>query len=132
MPLRFIVRCVLAWACFAGLAGCQREVETEVSGRVKIDGVPLTEGEIIFEAENQDATPEAAEIAQGQYLIKVAPGKKVVRINASRPTKIPDPVMGSAAREAMIEPEFNLESTLKIEVKPGKQSGVDFEVRGIP
>lgn len=132
MLLRSAARCVLAWACFAGLVGCQREVETEVSGLVKIDGAPLTEGEIIFEAENQDATPEAAEITQGKYVVKLTPGKKLVRINASRPTKIPDPVMGTAARESMIEPEFNLESTLKVEVKPGKQTGVDFEVRGIP
>jgi hypothetical protein len=114
------------------LAGCRGEPLAEVKGTVRLDGQLLAEGEIIFEADEQDATPEATMIVNGEYQLQLPPGKKIVRINASRPTKIPDPVMGAAARESMILPEFNTESTLRVELKAGKQTGVDFEVQGVP
>ena len=57
---------------------------------------------------------------------------KKVRINASRPAKKADPVMGAAARESMIAREFNEQSTLTADIKGGKQDGVNFEVKAIP
>lgn len=114
------------------LGGCWSDGLGEISGTVLIDGQPLDEGEMILEAVNRDVTPQATEIIDGKYSLKIAPGKKIVRINASRPTKIPDPVMGAAARESRIMPEFNVHSQLTIEVEAGRKAGVDFQVKEIP
>ena len=77
-------------------------------------------------------SPAAAPIKDGKYTVKVLPGAKKVRINASRQPAKPDPVMGAAARESMVQPQYNLETTLTADVKPGKQEGVDFKVKSIP
>jgi hypothetical protein len=112
------------------LPGCGGGL-SEVSGTVKMDGKPLPEGEIIFEAADGKATPAGGPIKDGRYTVQVAPGAKKVKITASRPTAKPDPVMKEAARESMIRPEFNERTTLKADVKPGKQDGVDFDVKSI-
>ncbi len=97
-----------------------------------MEGKPLPEGEIIFEEADQTITPAATKIAQGRYVIRVLPGSKKVRITASRPTKIPDPVMGAAAREALLGPEYNKETRFTCEVGNQTLSGVDFEVTPLP
>jgi hypothetical protein len=113
-------------------SGCGGEPATEVSGTVLIDNKPLPEGEIIFEAADGLKTPAAGPIKDGKYTVTVAPGPKKVKINASRPTAKPDPVMGSAARESMIPPEFNERTRLTADVPAGgKMDGVNFEVKSI-
>jgi len=118
-------------AVILGVAGCGGS-EAEVSGSVNVDGQPLKEGDIIFEAADGSVTPAAGKIVDGKYSLKVLPGPKKVRINASRPTKKPDPVMGAAARESMIAAEFNEQTRLTADVKAGRQAGVNFEVKSIP
>jgi hypothetical protein len=118
---------VVVLACI----GCNSS-ESSVSGSVTVDGQPLKEGDIIFEPADGQGSPAAGKIVDGKYSIKIAPGNKKVRINASRPAKKPDPVMGAAARESMIAKEFNEQSTLTADVKGGKQEGVNFEVKSIP
>ncbi len=115
------------------LLGCSEgERPAAVSGMVLIDGKPLAEGEIIFAAKDGSKTPAAGVIKNGQYTLAVLPGEKIVRITASRPTKIPDPVMGAAAREAMIGAKYNTKSTLTAEVKPGANENLNFEVKALP
>lgn len=104
----------------------------QVSGTVLIDGQPLPEGEIIFEESDKSKTPAAGKVIAGKYTVRVVPGTKLVRISASRPTKIPDPVMGAAAREALIGREFNIETGLTHEVVAGSKEGVDFNVEALP
>jgi hypothetical protein len=114
------------------LAGCGSSLG-EVSGKVLVDGKPLEEGDIIFEEADNSKTPAGGPIIKGMYTVpKVTPGNKIVRINASRPTKIPNPVMGAAAKESMLGPEYNTQSKLKAQIKAGVQSGVDFEVKALP
>ena len=125
-----VARAVLL-AATLGVTGCGGS-EAEVSGSVTVDGQPLKDGDIIFEAADGSVTPAAGKIVDGKYSLKVLPGPKKVRINASRPTKKPDPVMGAAARESMIAPEFNEQSRLAADVKGGRQAGVNFEVKSIP
>ena len=121
----------LGLLCAAATLGCG-DVLAEVSGTVTVDGEPLQEGEIIFEEADQNKSPEAGPIVGGKYTVQVPPGSKKVRINASRPTKKPERVLGAAARESMVAPEFNERTQLTAEVKPGKQDGVNFAVKGIP
>lgn len=104
----------------------------EVSGTVYIDGQILKEGEIIFQETDNSVTPAAVKIAEGKYSVKMLPGSKRIQIKASRPTAKPDPVMGTAAREAMIAEEFNERTTLKMDVTAGKHESVDFQVKSIP
>jgi hypothetical protein len=128
--MKYLNGAALVVACLA-LAGCGQSA-AEVSGTVLLDGQPLKEGDIIFEEVDKSKSPAAAKIADGKYVVKMAPGMKTVKITASRPTRKIDPVMGSAAREQMIAKEFNEKTTLTAEVRAGTQEGVNFEVKAIP
>ena len=130
MSIRIARSLMFAVALVVSL-GCGSS-ESAVSGTVTVDGAPLKEGDIIFEPADGQGTPAAGKIVDGKYTLKVSPGSKKVRINASRPAKKIDPVMGAAARESMIAKEFNEQSTLTAEIKTGKQDGVDFAVKAIP
>lgn len=130
-----MTRCLAAAVVAAGLAllaGCGGESEADVSGTVLIDGTPVPEGEIIFEAVDGAKTPGAGPIKDGKYAVRVLPGPKKVRINASRPPKKRDPVLGDAAREQMLGPEYNMSTKLTADIKPGRNEGVDFQVKALP
>lgn len=129
--MKSLVSFSLLALCLGLLTGCG-PAEAEVSGAVLMDGQPLKEGDIIFQEADNSITPASGKIVDGKYTLRVLPGSKVVRINASRPPLIPDKVMGDAAREPMIAEEFNTKSTLKADVKAGKHQGVDFKVKSIP
>ena len=109
--------------------GCNSaETPAEVSGPVLLGSEPLAEGNIIFEALDKSTAPGAGIIKDGKYTIQVLPGSKKVKIQASKPgTKI-DPVMKSAMPESILGPEFNDKTTLKAEIKPGKNEKIDFQV----
>ncbi len=109
--------------------GCNSaETPAEVSGTVLLGSEPLAEGNIIFEALDKSTAPGAGIIKDGKYTIQVLPGSKKVKIQASKPgTKI-DPVMKSAMPESILGPEFNDKTTLKAEIKPGKNEKIDFQV----
>jgi hypothetical protein len=110
--------------------GCNSaETPAEVSGTVLLGSEPLAEGNIIFEALDKSTAPGAGIIKDGKYTIQVLPGSKKVKIQASKPgTKI-DPVMKSAMPESILGPEFNDKTTLKAEIKPGKNEKIDFQVK---
>ena len=110
--------------------GCNSaETPAEVSGTVLLGSEPLAQGEIIFEALDNSKAPGAGPIKDGRYTIQVLPGSKKVKIQASKPgTKI-DPVMKSAMPESILGPEFNDKTTLKAEIKPGKNDKIDFQVK---
>ena len=110
--------------------GCNSaETPAEVSGTVLLGSEPLAEGNIIFEAPDKSTAPGAGIIKDGKYTIQVLPGSKKVKIQASKPgTKI-DPVMKSAMPESILGPEFNDKTTLKAEIKPGKNEKIDFQVK---
>lgn len=117
-----------------GLAaiGCGGTKLADVSGEVKIDGGPLEAGEIIFESPNMEETPNAAEIKNGKYHLQTAPGPKKVKISASRGNGIIDPLMKQEGQEPMIPEEFNVQTKLTADLKPGPQTGVNFDVTSIP
>lgn len=112
------------------MVGCG-PTEATVSGAVLVDGQPLEKGEILFEELDKSIAPNAGPITAGKYSLRVQPGAKIVRIRASRAPARPDPLMGYAPLEAMIPAEFNTQSTLRAQIKPGKNEGVDFAVTSI-
>ena len=110
--------------------GCNSaETPAEVSGTVLLGSEPLAEGEIIFEAVDKSTAPGAGIIKDGKYTIQVLPGSKKVKIKASRPAAKIDPVMKIAMKESILGPEFNEKTTLKAEIKPGKNEKIDFQVK---
>lgn len=112
--------------------GCNSaETPAEVSGTVLLGSEPLAEGEIIFEALDNSKAPGAGMIKDGRYTIQVLPGSKKVKIQASRSAAKIDPVMKIAMKESILGPEFNERTTLKAEIKPGKNDKVDFQVKQI-
>jgi len=123
---------VLAGFVILCAGGCGGESPADVSGTVLVDGKPLPEGEIVFEAADGSKTPAGGPVKDGHYEVKVFPGAKKVRITASRPPKKPDPMFGYAATEPMIAEEFNVKTTLTADVKPGKNDGVDFNAKAAP
>ena len=110
--------------------GCNSaETPAEVSGTVLLGSEPLAQGEIIFEALDNSKAPGAGPIKDGRYTIQVLPGSKKVKIQASKPGTKVDPVMKSAMPESILGPEFNEKTTLKAEIKPGKNEKIDFQVK---
>lgn len=110
--------------------GCNSaETPSEVSGTVLLGSEPLAEGNIIFEALDKSTAPGAGIIKDGKYTIQVLPGSKKVKIQASKPGTKVDPVMKSAMPESILGPEFNDKTTLKAEIKPGKNEKIDFQVK---
>jgi len=117
---------------FAVLVGCGGDSHGDVSGNVKIDGKPLPAGDIIFESTDGSAPVAHGKIKDGQYSLKSAPGAKKVKITATRPGKNVDPAMGAAPQEAMIGPEYNSNTKLTADVKPGTNPNVNFDVKALP
>ena len=113
-------------------AGCGGEQLADVTGTIKMDGKPLPEGEIIFEAADGTKAPVAAPIRDGAYAAQVPPGAKKVKVLATRPPKRRDPILGDTAREPMVGPEYNDRTTLTADIKPGKNADVNFEVKELP
>ena len=110
--------------------GCNSaETPAEVSGTVLLGSEPLAEGNIIFEALDKSTAPGAGIIKDGKYTIQVLPGSKKVKIQPSKPGTKVDPVMKSAMPESILGPEFNDKTTLKAEIKPGKNEKIDFQVK---
>jgi len=110
--------------------GCQpTEQPATVAGTVLMDGQPLTEGEIVFEAADQKKAPASGPILNGKYRLEVLPGLKKVKVRASRAPSKPDPVMGMAPVESRLGPEYNESTTLSADIKAGVNEGVDFQVK---
>lgn len=132
---RMIVTAMIAWlSAFAllAIAGCGGDGLADVTGTVTIDGAPLAEGDIIFEAADQSSTPQGTTITNGQFKLRVGPGKKIVRINASEGDGVVDPLMKTEGRRSIIPPEFNTSSTLTADIQAGTNPPLSFAVKKIP
>ena len=122
---------LVAFALLA-IAGCGGDGLTDVTGPVTIDGAPLAAGDIVFEATDKNSAPQGATITNGEFKLRVAPGQKIVRINASEGDGVVDPLMKTEGRRSIIPPEFNEKSTLTAEIKPGQNPPLSFAVKKIP
>jgi hypothetical protein len=125
-------RTLVAWfaaVTLLAIAGCGGDGLTDVTGTVTIDGAPLTEGDIVMEAVDKNSAPQGATIANGAFKMRIGPGKKIVRINASEGDGVVDPLMKTEGRRSIIGPEFNTSSTLTAEIKAGENPPLSFAVK---
>jgi hypothetical protein len=109
--------------------GCQNgPVMCDVSGTVTLDGQPVPDGEIIFQAVNNDVTPDVGQIKGGGFNLRVRVGPKRVLILSSK--KVPgkglhgeDYILVRA-----IPPRYNDESILRADVSPQSDNKFTFDL----
>lgn len=127
---------MIAWCGL--LVGCSGSHLATVQGKVTLDGTPLDQGSIVFEPADRKGPVAGGTIQNGKYLLAgesaAVPGKKIVRINASRTTgrKIeagPPAPAGTMVDEVVYVPEsYNEKSTLTVQLDAGDSSH-DFALR---
>jgi hypothetical protein len=138
LKMRPTLTICLIFLLFAAGCGKRRANQGAVGGAVELDGNPLMQGSILFAPiEGARGTITGGKIENGHYQLSdaasVSVGWNRVEIRAMRKTgrMVPKPFarhgeMIDDQTEA-IPKQFNSESTLKVEVKPG-DNVADFRV----
>jgi hypothetical protein len=118
--------CLLTVTALGFLAGCEgsppavdtTNTEATVKGVVKIDGVPATEGEVMFDPANyrrKDAAMRTAPIgADGSYTVKTLTGENQVKLGGSLVHK--KGILGRVTRGLDVKPgenTFDFEASAK-------------------
>ena len=115
-------------AMLLALVGCgPRDGKVPVSGVITFDGSPMPDGYITFTPEG-GGTPEAAPIAAGKFELGVKPGAHRVEIEASHFVGEKNPIMGLQPREQYVPARYNSETTLRSDVNPDGENGLNFEL----
>lgn len=112
------------------LAGCGSGglAEYSVTGTVTFDGQPVEKGEIRLMPTEAGGTPYAGAIENGKFECKVTEGQKRVEISATREAATPAPD-GLPNYVSYIPAEYNTQSTLTAEVKPGGDNTFTFDLK---
>jgi hypothetical protein len=118
----------LAWAgvfaALLALAGCTDSKNGQVSGTVKVDGIPIESGAITFLPVDGKTATAGGIIKNGAYSVKVPVGAMKVSISAPKvigEKKIyntPNSPVMPITKEALPE-KYNEKTELTFEVKPG-------------
>ena len=125
------VSCSLVVAAAVLAAGCGGPAAVAVSGTVNWDGKAMPDGKILFEDENPKVAPVSGDVKDGKYALRVPPGRKKVRITASReaPGGKVDPVMGGVPRQSYVPARYNSDTTLSADVKAAGDNKFDFPLK---
>jgi hypothetical protein len=118
-------------AAFVAL-GCSSSSQKgyPVTGTVTLDGEPIPEGNLDFLVPNEKRGPVAsAKIENGAYKVYLKEGNWRVQVNATREGKTINPRTKKPERESYIPTRYNSESTLTVEVSPGKENHHDFALQ---
>jgi hypothetical protein len=106
------------------VAGCgEGAAKARLSGNVKWNGAPLSEGKIFFEGAGKK---EMADIRNGNYEMALAPGTYVVRITSERIVPDKKEVMDMPPVEQIIPKKYNTESDLKVILDKSKEENFDL------
>jgi len=116
-----------------GCSGKLAEGKTaSVKGKVKLDGAPLANGKIVFDAGGA-IPPREIDIKDGAYEGKAPLGKMTVRIYSFKTGAAPKGMSGPAyekgVEENFLPARFNTASKFEHEVKESGQNEFDFEVQ---
>jgi len=124
----------VAALCVTMAAGCSGPPKAEVTGTVTLDGVPIENGSIQFYPVGATGQTVGAGIENGKYNLISSVGEMTVTINASKVVgkhkmyeTADSPVVDKL--QETIPATYNTLSTLKVTLKPGKNDGVDFELK---
>ena len=132
---------LLGLVCAALLlsTGCG-DGRVRVSGTVLFDGKPVEEGAIALEPANGQGPSTGGPITDGVYdltgVARSTVGEKIVRIIASCKTGRNIPIPPPARPGTMIDEriqcipkQYNEQSTLRVQVTPGKDNTHDFDLK---
>jgi hypothetical protein len=124
--------------CLVLLAGCNsvENAGLPIKGSVSLKGQPLDQGTILFSPVDPNTpTSTGAPITNGKYEIPalngLVPGMYEVRISSGEPgTVAEEPAPGESGPPAKdrIPPQYNVETTLRAEVKPGEENVFNYEI----
>ena len=114
----FLIACLLG----CGKSGPKKY---DVSGEVTWEGVPLADGDILFEAVD-GGIPDHGKIAEGQFRFQATAGAKKVSILATQAAAEVDPEMGTAPRVSYIPPRYNANTTLTANVTSDGENHFTF------
>lgn len=109
--------------------GCSNKPKLyDVTGEVTWLGKNLAKGQIVFEDSDPQIAPVAGEIADGKFEVKLAAGKKKVKILANRekPGAKVDPAMGAVPQEQYIPVRYNHATMLEAEVTEDGENHFKF------
>ena len=131
MTCRFGLLGLCSIVVFVGCGGGQDGPEQySVTGTVTLDGKPLPEGMIAFEADPPDGkAPDHATITNGGYSAEVSEGKKKVQITHKVTEMVP---MGDTKMEMeneTIPAQYNVRSKLSADVKADTENTFYFELK---
>jgi len=136
-------RTLLPFALFALILytanGCNKHrantATSKISGMVTLNGAPLEKGSIMFTAADKSTEPATGEIKDGKYSLNVAPGPKIVRIDASKVVGKRKKYEGEAnspevdVTESIIPPNYNIRSELKVDISADSKELAPFELK---
>jgi hypothetical protein len=140
--IRRPVLLALGWAAISLQIGCG-DGRVRVTGSVTFGGKPVEEGTIAFEPANGQGPSTGGPITDGVYDLtgdaRATAGEKIVRIIASSKTGRKIPVPPPAPPGTMIEEriqgipkQYNDQSSLRVEITPGKDNTHNFDLKPAP
>ena len=132
------VLAVLALGIGAG-CGSPEGPELPVTGRVTLDGTPLADGEVTFEAADGRDRSYYGRIEAGEFSFESTVGLKRVRISQLERVDDPDGVPGTPGdpvgpenpafrMEERIPARYNVQSELEVEVTQGGPNEFTFDL----
>jgi hypothetical protein len=121
---------LIAFLALCTLTGCGKKQEIPVlavSGTVTLDGEKLGEGFLYFKTIETGAF-ERFDIKDGKFRGEAQPGKRRVEVIANRPKKVVIDEKEVDVPDNIVDPSFNVQSTLTAEVTPEGPNEFHFVV----
>ena len=117
---------VLAVGC-----GPSNDSTVPVKGTVTWNGNALLRGNINFLDADGKLIPDAGEVIDGKFALRVKPGRKRVEIFANREGRY-DPVMKAHEREQYLPDRYNARSVLTADVQVGQDNEFHYPLTDQP
>lgn len=124
-----LLACVLL--CFSAFIGCAKsDGLNPVEGTVTLDGVPVADGNINFgPMAGQSGTATGGKITDGKYSIRASQGEMAVTIRAPKKETVDQDGHQAIQLTETIPEKYNMKSELKVTINPGKNTGVNFDLK---
>ena len=99
-----------------------------VTGTVKLDGKPLSNGDVIFYPEGPNLPADATKLHDGRYTLRVVAGRHRVVIQAVSDKPIITSPVDPPVYESIVPACYNDATTLRAEVTPAGTNRFDFDL----
>ena len=114
--------------CLAGCRGETGPAKHKVTGTVKLDGKPLSNGDLIFYPEAANLPADAGKVQNGRYTFRVVAGRHRVVIQAVSDKPIITSPVDPPVYESIVPSRYNDATTLRAEVTAAGPNRFDFEL----